>query len=73
MRSEYSARLVQTFWPLITYASPLRTAVVARPSVSVPLRRLGHAEGLEAQAPGRDLRQPALLLRLVAVAQESYP
>jgi hypothetical protein len=37
MRSECSARLVQTFWPLMMYVSSLRTAVVLRLKVSVPL------------------------------------
>ena len=37
IRSECSARLVQIFWPLITYSSPSRTARVLRLRVSVPL------------------------------------
>ena len=37
IRSEYSARLVQIFWPFMTYSSPSRTATVRNESVSVPL------------------------------------
>ena len=36
IRSECSAREVQTFWPLTTYLSPSRTAVVRIEVVSVP-------------------------------------
>ncbi|MNH39654.1 hypothetical protein D3C79_1008570 [compost metagenome] len=37
IRSECWTREIHTFWPLITYLSPLRTAVVLILVVSVPV------------------------------------
>ena len=58
IRSDCSARLVHTFWPLTTYWLPSRTARVLSCVVSEPGRRLGHAERLHPQfaasrCPGR--------------------
>ena len=70
MRSECSARDVHALWPLTTQPSPRRSARVAI-RVRVGARvALGHAERLQADLAARELRQPALLLRLGAVPQQ---
>ena len=61
--SAMSARLIQILWPLSTYASPSRRAVVARLPASVPTPGSVSAERGQLLA-ARLGHEPALLLLL---------
>ena len=70
MRSECSARLVQNLLPgddVVVALTDGRGGDAGRVAART---RLGDPERLEPELPTRDLRQPALLLRLAAVPEQ---
>ena len=70
IRSECSARDVQIFWPLTTYSSPSRRAVVRSAVVSVPLAGSVTPKACSRSDPRGDAGQVLRLLRRAAMAQD---